>query len=239
MNNNRLQESFNKLSTPNIVDACLRKELPFHIAPPGIRAVIPTSRIAGQVAPALHYGSGDVFFEAMAMARAGDILVIDNGGRANESCIGGLISLEASRCGLSGIVVWGCHRDTSEIVEENIPVFSYGVYPVGPRRLDTCRNDALTIAAFGDFIVSRDDVVFADCDGVVFVNREDAEEIVLTANNIFDTELHQAELIKNGQRLRDQFKFKEYLAQRDQNPEYTFGEHLRTLKEAAIGEQGI
>ena len=45
--------------------------------------------------PARHYGSVDVFLEALSSAGPGDVLVIDNGGRTDEACIGDLVALEA------------------------------------------------------------------------------------------------------------------------------------------------
>jgi regulator of RNase E activity RraA len=44
--------------------------------------------IAGRVLPVRHYGSVDIFLEAMGTAQRGDILVIDNQGRMDEGCIG-------------------------------------------------------------------------------------------------------------------------------------------------------
>ena len=55
--------------------------------------------------PARHFGSVDVFLEAMQTAKPGEVLVIDNGGRLDEGCIGDLTALEAEHCGLSGIIV--------------------------------------------------------------------------------------------------------------------------------------
>jgi hypothetical protein len=42
--------------------------------------VVAGQRVAGRVLPAWHYGSADVFLEALGLAGAGDVLVIDNGG---------------------------------------------------------------------------------------------------------------------------------------------------------------
>jgi len=47
----------------------------------------------------------------MGTAEQGDILVIDNGGRLDEGCIGELTVLEAQASGLADIIVWGAHRD--------------------------------------------------------------------------------------------------------------------------------
>ncbi|HZM21166.1 MAG TPA: hypothetical protein VFC02_05450 [Anaerolineales bacterium] len=49
----------------------------------------------GRVLPARHYGSVDIFLETMGNSQPGDILVIDNGGRLDEGCIGDLTTLEA------------------------------------------------------------------------------------------------------------------------------------------------
>jgi regulator of RNase E activity RraA len=46
----------------------------------------------------------------MQTAQPGEVLVIDNGGRLDEGCIGDLTALEAENCGLTGIIVWGAHR---------------------------------------------------------------------------------------------------------------------------------
>ena len=86
--NATLAEEFTKLSTPLVTDAAVRLKLPFRIAPGGIAPLIPGVRVAGRVLPAKHFGSVDVFLEAMETAEAGDALVIDNGGRRDEGCIG-------------------------------------------------------------------------------------------------------------------------------------------------------
>jgi regulator of RNase E activity RraA len=91
-----------------VADACIRCDVPLRAAPPGIGAVIPGHRIAGRALPARHYGSVDVFLEAFGRAERGDVLVIDNGRRSDEACVGDLAVLEAEAAGLAGLVVWGC-----------------------------------------------------------------------------------------------------------------------------------
>jgi len=81
MDNLQLSAAFSVISTPLIADACLRLKITVRIAASGIRPVVPGSHICGRVMPVRHYGSVDIFLEAMGSAHRGDILVIDNDGR--------------------------------------------------------------------------------------------------------------------------------------------------------------
>ena len=103
-----MPEAFTDLPTPLVADACMRCGVPLRAAHPGIRAVVAGQQIAGRVLPVRHYGSVDVFLEAFNRAEAGDVLVIDNGGRVDEACVGDLAVLEAGVAGVAGLVVWAC-----------------------------------------------------------------------------------------------------------------------------------
>ena len=195
------EEAFARLSTPLILDAAVRQHVPFRIAPFGIRPLVPGMRAAGRCLPARHSGSVDVFLEAMESALIGDVLVIDNGGRTDEGCIGDLIALEARATGLAGMIVWGTHRDTTELREIGFPVFSYGTCPAGPQRLDERDADALNVARFGDFEITANDHVFADDDGCIFLAGQHLEQVVKAANEIRKVERRQAERIAGGETL--------------------------------------
>jgi 4-hydroxy-4-methyl-2-oxoglutarate aldolase len=221
--------SIDGLSTPHIADACLRLGATPRAAPVGLRPVIPGSSVAGPVLPARHYGSVDVFLEALEQASKGDVLVIDDGGRIGAACIGDLVVREAQAAGLAGLVVWGLHRDHSELVQIGLPVFSYGRSPLGPASVERQGPEALISARFGETLVSRDDFVFADDDGAVFVSREQLEAIQVIALSIGETERRQAEMVKSGVSLRAQTRFHEYLELCTEDSTYTFRRHLRRI----------
>lgn len=220
---------FGGLATPLIADACVRLSVPAYVAPLGIRPATPETAVAGRVLPVRHYGSVDVFLEAYEAAEPGDVLVIDNGGRVDEACIGDLAVLEAQAAGVVGIVVWGLHRDTAQLQDIGIPVFSYGAFPFGPLRVDPREPEALAAAHVGPHLLNTSHAVFADEDGVLFVDRDRVAELLETAHAIEETERRQAERIRGGETLRRQTAFDDYLRRRAQNPDYTFRAHLRRI----------
>jgi len=227
MENRLLKGAFAELSTALIADACVRLKVALRVATAEIHPLVLDMRVAGRVLPARHRGSVDVFLEAMREAHPGDVLVVDNEGRSDEACIGDLTVLEARAWGVAGLVVRGYHRDTNELVRLGFPVFSYGSHPAGPRRLDQRGPLDLSSAQFDGFKVDRDDAVFADDDGILFVPWSKIEDVIKVAKSIWSIERQQADAIQAGKKLSEQLDFDRYLAKRNSDPSYTFRKHLR------------
>jgi regulator of RNase E activity RraA len=232
MGQDELGQRFARLTTAHVADACVRAQVPVRCAPAVVKAVVAGDRLAGRALPARHVGSVDIFLEALERAEAGDVLVVDDGGRLDASCVGDLVVLEAAAAGLAGVVIWGLHRDTVDIRGIGLPVFSMGAIPTGPLRPGTRPPDALDSAGVGDWVVSRDDVVLGDDDGVLFVPAARLDEVFAVAEGIRDTERGQADRMRGGVSLREQVRFGEYLSERSRNPSLTFREHLRAVRGA-------
>ncbi|TAJ46656.1 MAG: RraA family protein [Herbiconiux sp.] len=223
-----LQRTYRDLTTPHVADALIRLGLPVRCAPARMRPLQHGLHLVGRVRPARHSGSVDVFLEALERSAPGEVLVVDNAGRDDEACVGDLVTLEVKNAGLAGIVIWGLHRDTAELRDIRLPVFSQGALPTGPQRLDPQDADALDEARVGDHRVSPADFAFGDDDGVLFAPLDLAAEIAELAALIRDTERAQAERMSRGTTLREQTRFGAFLAARDAEGT-TFRQHLRRL----------
>jgi 4-hydroxy-4-methyl-2-oxoglutarate aldolase len=216
-------------TTPFVADACVQLSLPVRVGPVGMRCNVAGSKVSGPARPARHAGSTDVFLEVIAASRQGDVLVIDNGGRIDEGCIGDLVVGEAFMSGIAGTICWGAHRDTAAILAMGARVWSLGTCPNGPLELRKRAATALEAANLGSITVTRDDYVFADDDGVVVVEAANLARIVETARDIATREGAQATQLLKGELLRTQLDLDSYLAKRNSDPNYTFREHLKTF----------
>jgi regulator of RNase E activity RraA len=216
-------------TTPFIADACVQLSLPVRVGPFGLTCNFPGSKAAGPARPTRHAGSVDVFLEAIANAKKGDVLVIDNGGRKDEGCIGDLVVGEALMSGIAGIVCWGTHRDTVAINAIGARVWSLGTCPNGPLELRKRSETALVAATIGSVTVTRDDYLFADDDGVVVVANAELARVIETAKDIASREGAQAQRLMKGELLRSQFELHGYVTKRQADPSYTFREHLKSF----------
>lgn len=142
-----------------------------------IRPLKPLSagrRLVGLATTALCEGTdyGPVH-HAIAVAQAGDVIVIEAGGRSSPAVIGELLSGAARLKGVRGLVINGAVRDVATLrAWDDFPVFARHVTPRGPSTYD--RGVVNDVIALGGVRVAPGDIVLGDDDGVVIVPREEA-----------------------------------------------------------------
>ena len=211
--------------TAAVADAAVRLGVPVAIAPPALLPVVPGGLFAGPAMPVTHAGSVDVFLEAIDDAPPGAVLVVDNGGRQDEACVGDLVVLEAASAGLSALVVWGRHRDTAELRRIGLPVHSLGARSFGPRRVQPA-GPAMRVAFLDGVPVTADHVLVGDDDGVLVLPAGEQDRLFSLALQIQETEGRQARRMADGESLRAQLDFAGYRRKQAADPSMTLRKHL-------------
>jgi regulator of RNase E activity RraA len=130
-------------------------------------------------------------------AQPGDVIVIDNGGRPDTSCWGGLLALAAKTKGISGVVIDGACRDIDESRELGFPVYARGAVPMTARGriMQQSYNQEIEFAGVQ---VHPGDLLIADGSGVVVIPRSREEDVVREAEAVAATEARMAEGIRQG-----------------------------------------
>jgi 4-hydroxy-4-methyl-2-oxoglutarate aldolase len=106
--------------------------------------------------------------DAYAVAKPGDVVIFDNGGRENISTFGGLSTRYAINAGIAGCVIDGGMRDLSEMRRLGFCAWSRGVTPItGKLRVECIEINGPVVCA--GVQVNPGDLVVADDNGVCFI----------------------------------------------------------------------
>src|SRR5256885_1359878 len=213
------------VSTANLFDAALALGAPYQLIT-SLCPLEPTWRLEGPSRCVRHFGSVDIFLEAIGQSNAGDVLVIDNDGRDDEGCIGDLVVIEALAAKLAGIIVWGRNRDSMDLRRIGLPVFSLGRCAAGPTRLDERTANAFGQARLDTAAVHDGDWITADEDGVLILRAADRGAVQRRALEIRAREAAQARAVEDGTSLREQLGLDEFLRARERDSTLTFRRHL-------------
>ncbi|KQU91695.1 diguanylate cyclase [Variovorax sp. Root318D1] len=141
-------------------------------------------------------GDNLMIHAAIALAKPGDVLVIDGKGDQSAALMGTIMMNACRQVGIAGVVIDGAVRDSAEIDEMDFPVFSVGTNPNGPTKLASGRIGHPVSA--GGVTVRSGDLVIGDADGVVIVERERVEALLQAAVQKVADEAARIEAIKKG-----------------------------------------
>lgn len=162
-----------------------------------IRALNPAMSICGpaftvEVRP----GDNLMFHVALAVAKPGDVIVVD--GKADGTCalFGDLMVTQAAAAKLGGFVVDAASRDTDSLAKGVFPIFAAGTNPCGPTK---GLPGKLSIpVSVGGVAVNPGDLIVGDVDGVVVVPRNEIEAVLDAAAKKVAAEKRRIDEIEAG-----------------------------------------
>ncbi|RZT91719.1 RraA family protein [Advenella incenata] len=163
-----------------------------------IKALRPHMKLAGpaftvEVRP----GDNLMIHTALALAKPGDVLVIDGKGDQTCALMGTIMMHVAKARGLAGVIVDAAVRDSLDIEAMDFPVFSVGTNPNGPTK-EVAGRVGYPISC-GGVTVRPGDFITADADGVMCVERESIASLLEAAQRKVDAEASRISGILNGQ----------------------------------------
>jgi len=118
---------------------------------------------------------------------------------------GGLMTTRAMHLKAAGAVLDGYSRDTPEVLQSGLPVFSYGGYAQdqGPRGKVV---DWRVPVEINGVRIKPGDIVFGDLDGVLVIPREAEEEAIRRALEKASTENQVRAAIERGMSTVEAFR---------------------------------
>lgn len=199
------RERLKKLSSTNIADALDAyglKGATYGICPiwEGAGKIVGEAVTVKITAAGLTKGKNHLGVKAIDAAKAGDIIIIDNGGRLDTSCWGGILANGAKMKGVSGVVIDGACRDVDDYVDIKFPVYSRGsvVATARGRIMEEATN---VMIQFAGVQVRPGDIVFGDRSGVVVIPQEKLDEVVAKAEELFEKEEAMIAEIRSGKSM--------------------------------------
>ena len=166
-----------------------------------IAPLSPTMKFAG---PALTVeirpGDNLMIHAAMAIAKPGDVIVVDGKGDLTSALMGEIMCQQCAALGVAGVVIDGAVRDSVALRDLGLPMYAAGLNPNGPTKFIPGRlNHPISIAGVS---VHPGDLVVGDADGVTVIEREKAAAMLpLAAKKVADENQRIAD-IKSRKALR-------------------------------------
>ncbi len=201
MINEAYRKRLGKLSTTNLSDAL--DQVGLRGAVIGIRPLFGTPKIIGSAitikmtAAGMTKSKRHLGVDAIALAKKGDVIAVDNRGDIYNNCWGEILSCMAQQKGVSGVIVDGAARDVDACQEIGFPVFARGVVPITARGR-IMQEDFNCPIRVGDVQVRPGDILVGDVNGVVVVPFEKLDEVLSAAEKIFEKEEHMKADIMAG-----------------------------------------
>jgi len=178
--------------------------------PRTVRPLLPEMKVMGRAMPVLMidvYGEQSPPFgkltEALDQLEEGEVYV---GSLPSHACAcwGEILTATARSLGAVGAVVFGPHRDTPQVLEQNWPVFSTGAFAQDSRVRMAVSAYRVPIEVEGT-VIHPGDLLFGDQDGVVVIPQVCEEEVIAKSMEKAQAENVVRQEIENGMSSTEAF----------------------------------
>ena len=125
---------------------------------------------SGPIATLKLFEDNSLVRAALAQPGAGRVLVIDGGGSLRRALVGDQLAALAANNGWSGIVVFGCIRDSAAIADMELGVLALACHPRKTDKRNTGESDVPV--TFGGVTFRPGEWLYADKDGVLVSDQK-------------------------------------------------------------------
>ena len=166
-----------------------------------IAPLAPSMRFSGPaITVEVRPGDNLMIHAAMAIAKPGDVIVVDGRGDLTSALMGEIMSQQCVALGVAGVVIDGAVRDCEAIRELGFPMYAAGLNPNGPTKFVPGRlNHPISV---GGVTVNPGDLLVGDADGVTVVERAKAASLLPLAAEKVAAETQRIADIKSRKALR-------------------------------------
>lgn len=178
----------------------------------GIRPIQDGARIAGSaVTVSCAPGDNIMIHAAVEVIEPGDVLVVTTFSPSTHGMFGELLATSVIRRGCRGLVIDAGVRDVADLRRMAFPVWSRAIHAQGTEKSTPGSvNVPLSIAGVD---VAPGDVVVADDDGVMIVERERAEEVLAASRRRLEREERTRARLETGELGLDLYGLRERLGE--------------------------
>jgi len=164
---------------------------------PRIKPIKPGLQLCGPAITAkCHIGDNLMIFEAINLARPGDVLVVSAGNNPEQGGFGDVLAAACIGKGIAGLVIDAGVRDGRGLRAIGFPVFSLGLCIKGTSK-DTLGAINQPVVVGGE-LITPGDIIVADDDGVVVVRTDDVPRLAKACQDREDTESKLIEMHRSG-----------------------------------------